>query len=130
MREYKHNVIGVFPTEDHPGLPFAYTVGRGTELFMTGPIPIQVMGQLLNDLADLEDKEGLTLEAGQRIPGVLAGELHLALVEVRDMREAEMFQSTGTRALQAVWPDKDGRFPWDEGYLHDQELQPVFGDVV
>jgi hypothetical protein len=129
MREYKHMVVGVFPTEDHPGTPFAYTAGRGTELLMAGPIPIEVMGQLLNDLADLEDVEGLTLEAGQRIPGILAGELHLALVEVRDMREAEMFQSTGTRALQAVWPDKDDRFPWDEGYLHG-ELQPVFGDVV
>lgn len=129
MKEYKHAVIGVFPTEEYPCTPFAYTVGRETELLMAGPIPIQVMGRLLNDLADLEDEEGLTLEAGQRVPGILAGELHLALVEVRDMREAEMFQSTGTRALQAVWPDKDGRFPWDEGYLHG-DLQPVFGDAV
>lgn len=130
MREYKHQVVGVFPTEDNPITPFAYTAGRGTELLMTGQLPVQVMAQLLNDLADLEDVEGLELRAGQRVAGVLAGGFKLALVEVRDMREAEMNASTGTEALQAVWPDSEGRYPWDEGYAYPDEVQPLFGDAV
>ena len=130
MKEYNHSVIGVFPTDEDPGLPFAYTVGRETELFMNGPLDLRVMGQLLNDLADLEDEGGMTLEAGQRVPGILAGDLDLALVEVRDMGEAEMFQSMGTRALQAVWPDKDGNFPWDEGWPYPEGTQPVHGNAV
>lgn len=127
MTEYAHQVVGVFPTENDPCLPFAYTVGRETELIMAGPLNIQVMASLLNDLTERDD--ATPLRAGDRVEGVIAGGLTLAIVEVADMRKAEMFQSTGTRALQAVWPDASGNFPWDEGWEYQDDTQPVFGEV-
>ena len=29
--------------------------------------------------------------------------------------------------LQIVYPDRQGRFPWDEGYDLDPRVQPIFG---
>lgn len=127
MAEYNHQVIGVFPTEESPGTPFAYTSGRETELLMTGLGDITVMGILLNALTVAED-EGAVLQGGAKIAEVLANGLHLTLIEVLDMREAEMFQSSGARALQAVWPDKNDLFPWDEGYELSLDVQPLYGE--
>jgi hypothetical protein len=31
------------------------------------------------------------------------------------------------RLQQVVWPDRAGRFPWEPGYEHDPQVQPVIG---
>jgi hypothetical protein len=33
----------------------------------------------------------------------------------------------GVRALQVVWTDRSGRYPWDAGYDVDLRAQPVLG---
>jgi hypothetical protein len=32
------------------------------------------------------------------------------------------------RLQQVVWPDPQGRFPWEAGYAHDPQVQPVIGN--
>jgi len=49
--------------------------------------------------------------------------------------ERVLFQATRTYgrrlpALQAVWDDLDGRFPWDAGYAPPRWLQPLPGTAA
>lgn len=131
IMEHGHQIIGVFPTEPGDPPPFAYTVGRTAkgrpELLITGPLPTLVAGTLLNDAAALDDET--PLEPGD-VEGLLAGGYLMHAVEA-DPVAGEMFQAISfydeadVTALQLVWPDGDGAFPWDDGYMYPADLQPV-----
>lgn len=124
-------VIGVFPTGPTDGPPFSYTVGltdRGLpELAIYGLEP-RAAGGVLNVVARLAIDAG-EFARGQRLDGLLAGGLPLAVIEMNDTTDM-----TGVRALygavlaaqQIVWPDPDGRMPWENGSLGP--VQPLKGD--
>jgi Domain of unknown function (DUF4262) len=128
-------VTAVLPTDDDPGAPFAYTVGltaRGhPELIIAGldPATAQV---LLNDLASRVYDKAVRFTHGQRISDLLAGydavvidgrgtdELHPGAAYAHYGKDRVVLQ-------QIVWPDRDGRFPWNTGYAYPADTQPLIG---
>jgi len=112
--------------------PFAYSIGRTVrdrpEILVTGPLPPDMMGWMVNEVAKLDDDHPLS--AGMEVSEILVGH-PVRLVQVRDLDEAQMFGVTNnfgaddTSALQILWPDMQGRFPGDEGF--DPKIhEPVF----
>ena len=121
---------------------FGYTVGLTRfhghpELIVTGvpqidtPRPLNALGERV--------RSGQRLTAGELVSDVLACSCRVALVEV-DPRESMrhlvyanlLYRNAGAPpvpALQVVWPDDGGRFPWQPGYLLAGWVQPVLGPV-
>lgn len=120
-------VTGVFDADP----PFAYTVGlteKGRpELFMSG-LDINVMALILNDIAANENPV-----IGDVLEGYVGNGYKLAVVAADPKAAAvavprAMYGRDKVRALQIVWPDKKGRFPWDKRYRirpRKQSLYPV-----
>ncbi|TQS42838.1 DUF4262 domain-containing protein [Cryptosporangium phraense] len=115
--------------------PFAYTVGLTAygypELVIAG-LPVAVAHALLNEMAGRVVTRAEPFAAGDQITDLLDGyavvivegpatdQLHPGAAVGRYGPEAVQLQ-------QIVWPDRDGRFPWDEGYLHPPQTQPLLG---
>jgi len=129
------SVTMVMPTDDDPGTPFAYTVGLTghdlPELIIAG-LPPRVAHTLLNDLAGLVLDQGLRFGHGQRISFLLAG-YDAVIIDgpaTDVLYPGAAYDRYGTdrvRLQQVVWPDPQGRFPWEPGYAHDPRAQPVIG---
>lgn len=117
---------------------FAYTVGLAEieepELIIFGFQPY-IAQDILNDLA-------LPIVRGQAerslTPGltrdIFAGDVPAWLIEVKDSKEHliianQMFSIPGqqpVRALQVVFPDTNGLWPWQSGSL--ESSIPILGD--
>lgn len=129
-------ILGVFPTEKDPGPWFTYTIGltgKGLpELIMVGLSNGQA-APLLNDAAEQLVKG--ELQIGEPI-GTLLQDLPAMLIEVdakgmekHPLNAAKAQYGEQIRALQLVWPDESGLFPWQEGFNPEmKELQPLLGD--
>jgi hypothetical protein len=111
--------------------PYAYTIGlhhRGLpELLITG-LQQESAAPVLNDAAGAA-VDGRVLEPGAHL-AVGSGPL-LEIVEV-DHPDAHMTFAVALggpdiRALQLVWADHRGRWPWAAGWGHGQLRQPVLG---
>jgi uncharacterized protein DUF4262 len=111
--------------------PFGYTVGLHDcglpELLITG-VPAQRAERLLNTVArDMMD--GKALSPGQKI-AVRSGPL-VEAVEVANpdahMTWAVAFGGPEVRALQLVWADGRGRWPWAAAFSDGRGRQPVLG---
>jgi hypothetical protein len=121
-------VQGVGATRIHAS--FSYTVGltlQGLpELVITGK-ELAEAGRLLNDVAGYLTLGSLP-RAGETVC-YCAGSLHFEVVEMPHP-EAHLFVATGlfgearVKALQLVWADPQGSWPWDAGYRGGQ---PVLG---
>ncbi len=96
-------------------------------------LPAEVAGELIELIADEAD-EGHRFLDGSRHEGLLQ-EYPVRFVEVPKSRYAETlaaacwaYQGDDFPAVQLVWPDKQGRWPWDpearEGF---RASQPVLG---
>jgi hypothetical protein len=111
--------------------PFAYTVGLHDcglpELLVTGASPPRAR-RLLNAVAR-DAMRGRALTPGGQIP-IQDGPL-VEIVEV-DHPDAHMgwaiaFGGRGIRALQLVWADGRGRWPWAAEFCDGRRRQPVLG---
>ena len=130
---YGWAVTVVFPTEDRPGAPFAYTIGltayHHPELIIAG-LDARLSQQLLNDLATRFFQQAQRFTAGQRISDLLAG-YDAIIVEgppTDDLYPGHAIARYGkdrVRLQQVVWPDQHGRFPWEPGYAINRQAQPV-----
>jgi hypothetical protein len=111
--------------------PFAYTVGLHDcglpELLITG-VSAQRATRLLNSVAG-NMMGGKTLTPGQKI-AVTSGPL-VEIVEVANpdahLTWAVAFGGQGVRALQLVWADGRGRWPWAAAFGDGRGRQPVLG---
>ena len=111
--------------------PFTYTVGlheRGLpELLVTGLIPRQARW-LLNTYAK-RAIAGHRAVAGDRVS--LPAETRLELVDVEHpdahMGMATALAGAGITAVQLVWADSRGRWPWAPGFDDGHRIQPVLG---
>ena len=111
--------------------PYAYTIGlhdRGLpELLVTGVSP-QRAARLLNRLAE-RAVDGEPPTRGEQI-ALRAGPL-IEIVEVEHpdahMDTAVAFYGSEFRALQLVWADGQGRWPWDARFGGRRGGQPVLG---
>ena len=130
---YGWAVTAVFPTEEHPGAPFAYTIGLTVhdhpELIIAGLNP-RTSHSLLNELAGRFFDRGQRFAAGQRINDLLDG-YDAIIVEgppTDDLYPGAAITRYGkdrVRLQQVVWPDEHGRFPWEPDYVLDKQAQPV-----
>ncbi|HQF96292.1 MAG TPA: DUF4262 domain-containing protein [Microthrixaceae bacterium] len=123
--------------EDPPTPGYTYTIGFETsydhpEVVIFGLQPVMARG-LIEMLA-------VHIDAGGVIPdgmfvGLLDNDLPAAMLPV-DMEEHAALFAGATRfhgrddyrVCQFVWPDRNGKMPWDEGYDNRLRLaQPVIG---
>ena len=110
--------------------PFAYTIGlhrRGLpELLVTG-LPPKHARWLLNTF--IHRFAGRNPAAGDRYR--LPARTHVEIVDV-DQPDAHMgmaiaIEGRDISALQLVWADDRGRWPWAPGFDDGQRIQPVLG---
>ena len=125
----KHGWAVQFVESDR--MAYAYTVGlheRGLpELLVTGLSPKRAT-HLLNSVADY------LVDGGKPLPGELisiAGGPPLEVVQVQHpdahMNVAVALYGPDVRALQLVWPDDQGRRPWDPAFSNGKARQSVLG---
>lgn len=125
-------VQAVAPATDDDGAPFAYTVGMTVrslpELLIYG-LPSEVATVVLNAAGARMGEDG-PLQDGQRLSGLIQN-YDLAVVDAvhtHDLAMARRFYGNDqVQAIQLVWPDQNGRYPWDEGYSIRPTTQPLTG---
>jgi hypothetical protein len=116
-------VIGIQEDEEGPGYAFSvgllHTLGQ-PELLLMG-LPVRTAQQLINNIGEAI-RAGRRFEAGGRYDGLAVG-FPLAFVAVAERYYREylgyarwFYRGSGFPVLQAVWPDKQGVFPWESGY--------------
>jgi Domain of unknown function (DUF4262) len=111
--------------------PFAYTIGlhdRGLpELVVTG-LPSLQSAHTLNAIATAS-LGGSVYKPGEHIK--LGHQMVLEVVEVEHpdahLNFAIALGGPDVRALQLVWADERGRWPWDARWSHGRRRQPVLG---
>jgi hypothetical protein len=133
--EFGVHIVHVAEDGDAPG--FSFTVGlwhsfQQAEVLVFG-LPEEVAHDLLDSLADeaAEDKKFLP---DTRHDGVLIG-YPVRFVAVPKERYAERlgaavwaYEGDGFPCVQLVWPDKQGRWPWENAVRDGfAESQPVLG---
>ena len=128
-------VMHVLPTETDPDTvpPWAYTVGLAAhdypELLIAG-LPPEIAHAVLNDLASRVYDRAERFSPGQRIADLLAG-YDAVIIEgtaAGELQPNAAFARYGhdrVRLQQILWPDPDGRFPWQDGYAMDPHIQPL-----
>ena len=115
--------IGVMPTFEEPCMPFTYTVGlynfdKHPELIVVGLHPEQAHGMLWGLYERV--RKGERFEAGQRDSHVIQN--HDVIFQAMPPSGAplhqarEYFEVDELPALQVVWPDTNGRFPFEEDF--------------
>lgn len=129
----EHGVMlqGVFPHDGDDSTPsFCYTVGlsvRQHPELIAFSLPQQVVATVLNAAAFAVLDDGKTWTPGLT-EGLLTVPCHLVTVDdtTEHFSIARRLYPV-VRGLQLVWPDTEGRFPWDVGYSGAPHLQPVLG---
>lgn len=133
----QHGLHIVTVPEDEEGPGFAFSVGlwenfEHPEVILFG-LPPDVAIDLLNGLADEVD-DGKQFVDGTKHDGLLANyPVRFVAVPREQYRDflgtaRWAYESDDFPAVQLVWPDKQGRWPWDAGVREAfRELQPVLG---
>ena len=132
-------IMGVFPTAQSPGPHFAYTVGLAphtAELMMFG-LDIETMAHIFHTIVQ-QQKEGKIFHDRSAYPGLVEGTLPLYFRSITDdtaqiarhMGAALRWHRKHGRAvfpvMQVIWPDSEGKFPWESGFLERfREQQPL-----
>lgn len=125
------SVTGVFPTETAGTVPFAYTSGLTAlglpELVIAG-LPIHTMHAILNDVAGRDDGPW---RHGQRLDDVITGGHAVEIWEGSPTDTLHLGTASRIygrdrvqRAQQILWPDTEGRMPWQPG-CQVADLQPL-----
>ncbi|HWV73583.1 MAG TPA: DUF4262 domain-containing protein [Pseudosphingobacterium sp.] len=115
--------------------PFAYTVGLWEnyghpELIGFG-LPIGLFHLILNKAGELV-KSGSTIQINKEYEDFLETYLTTFIpVDPRNLKDyfgaaIEHYQTMDFAALQLIWPDKNQRFPWQDGFEEKyKRLQPL-----
>jgi hypothetical protein len=114
---------------DSPG-DASSTVGltaRGLPELVAIGLPSEVAGALLREVAE-RLLAGDDLADGAALEGLLDGPAPVLLTVERELASpaAEVY-GADVRLRQLVWPDADGRMPWDDGFAHP-DLQPLLAE--
>jgi hypothetical protein len=113
---------------------FAYTIGLADkglpEVIMFG-LPPKVMHQFLNIVGLKFTKEGVPpldtdlLDLAERFPArLLPAPRAVADLYMHQAR----FRNENYTAVQLVWPDKRGAWPWEPAYEAPASAQPILRD--
>jgi hypothetical protein len=112
--------------------PFAYTIGlhhRGLPELLISGLPPRTAARVLNSMAHMIVEDGTVLAPAMHID--YQDEFLLEVVEV-EHPDVHLTFAVGlvgphVRALQLVWADARGRWPWDAGWGSGRRRQPVLG---
>lgn len=114
--------LGVFP--EGPGEPtFTYTIGltetlQHPELIVYG-MHYKQAHAILYSAIEMIKKEGIIMIPGERYPEVVRDyDVMVKYVEDEESRPLNMatrFYDHPVIAMQLLWPDKNGKFPGEEG---------------
>jgi hypothetical protein len=124
--------------EDEVGPAHAFSIGlwerhRHPEIVVVGP-DLDVLHRLVNAVGE-DVRAGRRFEADHAYPGIVAGlaccfrAVHRA--NYRDFLgyAGWYYGGAGFPALQCVWPDPAGRWPWDAGFAGELAAQqPVLSE--
>lgn len=123
-------VTGVFGDELGPGV--AYTTGLTEfgrpELVIYGLEP-EPAARILNRAAELLIADPDFLDA-PLLSGVLRPPYALTslpAVDTDDLTVTRLLYGPDVPVVQLIWPDERHRFPWEPGYAHPVEAQPLSG---
>ncbi|HEX7901691.1 MAG TPA: DUF4262 domain-containing protein [Planctomycetota bacterium] len=119
----EHGWHAVVVPDDEEGPGFAYSIGQEPEIVLFGLEP-EVMHKILAACADAAEIKPGVLEGFQVVFRPVAKERY------KDYLGYAMWYHEGDDfpALQCVWADGDGKFPWDRGFPKDLlPLQPLLG---
>ncbi|MCG8589361.1 MAG: DUF4262 domain-containing protein [Proteobacteria bacterium] len=116
--------VAKIPGED-PVPAWAFTIGlrerfQHPELAVFG-IDLELLHPLLNRLGS-EVRRGRQFTEGDRVDGVLEAlpcafrHVESCWIDVFLGNAAWHYESREFGALQCFWPDRAGRFPWEEGF--------------
>ena len=119
---YGWHCINVLADQEGPG--FAYTIGlqrtlRHPEIIVFG-LSAEVMHGILNRIAE-RIRSGHSHTSGQSYWGILDDfRCHFLTVPQEEFPEylgwaLWYYKDEPLNALQCVWPDRNGKFPWNEG---------------
>ncbi len=135
VRKYGCHIVGVFPDDHGPG--FCFSIGLylnclHPEIIVTGLRDHQAAA-IINDIASRARKDHLFRDGDTSLE--LAVDLPVTFREVDldfypdYLGYAMWFYSSLPRpfpCLQLVWPDPQGRFPWEPGFEERfRALQPL-----
>ncbi|UFS58964.1 DUF4262 domain-containing protein [Subtercola endophyticus] len=110
---------------------FAYTVGlteMGHPEMLCHGLPLDTAHRLLNVLGE-QVRAGTRFPANSAATTLTADNLLLFFIEVTnrsDLAVATMMYGE-VEAVQLIWPDKQKRFPWNEGCSIPSDQQPLRG---
>lgn len=130
VREYGIAVQGVFPTAEEPEQSsFCYTLGMSEigqpEVLIAGLSGDTAMA-LLNHMHNLMlDAKG-SLEPGAVWTELTSNEIPMVVCAVTydvEVGMARRLYGDDVPVVQLIYPDQDGRFPWDTGYALPSALQ-------
>jgi hypothetical protein len=112
--------------------PFAYTIGlhdRGLPELLICGLPPDIATRVLNSIAHMIVDDGTVLAPAMHID--YQDRFLIEVVEVQHpdvhLKFAVRLCGPRVRALQLVWADDCGRWPWDTGWDHGRRWQPVLG---
>jgi Domain of unknown function (DUF4262) len=134
IAEHGQSIVGVFgETREGCRYPsFAYTIGMTKNKlpeFIVFSLDHQIAQAVLNQMCDRARE--IPYAAGF-YDNILSG-YKAALLPVRKGRADDyVVQATNlfddVEVMQLVWPDQNGRFPWQKDYGVKLLLQPILGD--
>jgi hypothetical protein len=120
----RHGWVVLAIKEDDEGPAFAYSVGLfhtfdHPEILIIG-LPPKTAHPLINDLGETI-RGGRRFEVGSRCDDVASTTLVFNGMDERHYREylgyaRWFYHGSDFPTLQCVWPDKQGIFPWEEGF--------------
>lgn len=131
-------VLGVMPTAAAPLDPFTYSIGffrsyDHPELLVSG-MPPETAHAVLSILAG-RIATGIRYEGGQEYPNLIEGVHGDYACAFRQISKSHIDSKLTAAqrwnayedfpALQLVWPDPTGKFPWHDGYDR-RFIQPLY----
>ena len=124
-------VVGVFPTEEDPGVPFAYTIGNHLKGLPELLVIRTTEAGFLNTLSHLMIAAGHGFEDGETVR-MLGSKASVKLIhanaaarEEYTIQAGEHFGHQNYSVMQVLISDKKGRFPGDEGCEEPYASVPV-----
>jgi len=140
IRRHGWMVQSVSPTQEQPGISYNYSIGlhaKGLPEILVIGLPLQIGHALVNDIVKL-------VMARKTMGSTFVGDIahpkwptHFFLIEAQSDKAAEYALGADARSdgvakyIQIVWPDKEGRFPWNPDATPEfRDAQPVLGAVA
>jgi hypothetical protein len=113
---------------------FSYTAGltrlHGHPEVVVSGAPPELAARILAAMAQAA-RAGHRLEAGMVLPGTHAGQFQFVQVDDpgRLAHAQHIYQATAgpIPALQVIWSDRQGHWPWSPGWPTSATAQPLFG---